>query len=185
MATVTGMANGGGAAGIVPDGKDWTWVLDRPCPECGLDTRAVPREEIAGLLRANAASWAAVLRRSDVGQRPDPATWSPLEYACHVGDAFRLFEQRLQLMLTEHDPQFANWDQDATAVAERYGEQDPSAVGAELAAAGESLAARFAAVQEGQWARPGRRSDGARFTVESFARYFLHDPVHHRYDVTR
>ena len=20
---------------IVPDNKDWTWVLDRPCPECG------------------------------------------------------------------------------------------------------------------------------------------------------
>jgi hypothetical protein len=23
---------------IIPDTKDWTWVLDRPCPECGLDT---------------------------------------------------------------------------------------------------------------------------------------------------
>jgi hypothetical protein len=53
---------------IVPDTKDWTWVLDRPCPECGLDTQ--------------------------------------------------------------------------------------------------------------------RRGDGARFTVESFARYLVHDPVHHLFDVT-
>jgi hypothetical protein len=30
----------------------------------------------------------------------------------------------------------------------------------------------------------GARSDGAQFTVESFARYFIHDPIHHLYDVT-
>jgi hypothetical protein len=35
-----------------------------------------------------------------------------------------------------------------------------------------------------QWQRTGSRSDGADFTVESFARYFIHDPVHHLYDVT-
>jgi len=35
-----------------------------------------------------------------------------------------------------------------------------------------------------QWARTGRRGDGASFTVETFARYFVHDPVHHLYDVT-
>jgi len=32
--------------------------------------------------------------------------------------------------------------------------------------------------------RPGFRSDGARFTVESFARYFVHDLAHHLHDVT-
>ena len=28
---------GGLSVPIVPDGKDWTWVLERPCPECGFD----------------------------------------------------------------------------------------------------------------------------------------------------
>jgi len=36
-----------------------------------------------------------------------------------------------------------------------------------------------------QWERPGRRSHGAHFTVASFARYLVHDPVHHLADVTR
>ena len=27
---------------IVPDDKDWTWVLERPCPECGFDAATVP-----------------------------------------------------------------------------------------------------------------------------------------------
>src|SRR4051794_791858 len=26
---------------VEPDTKDWTWVLDRPCPECGFDPAAV------------------------------------------------------------------------------------------------------------------------------------------------
>ena len=31
---------------------------------------------------------------------------------------------------------------------------------------------------------PGRRGDGASFTVDSFSRYMVHDPVHHLFDVT-
>lgn len=45
------------------------------------------------------------------------------------------------------------------------------------------LAVRFAAVDGAQWSRTGRRSDGADVTVESFARYLLHDLVHHLQDV--
>ena len=88
-------------------------------------------------------------------------------------------------MLTQDGPLYPNWDQDATAVADRYGEQDPAVVAAELAEAAETIAVRFESVTAGQWQRTGRRSDGAQFTVETFARYFIHDPVHHLYDVTR
>jgi hypothetical protein len=42
----------------------------------------------------------------------------------------------------------------------------------------------FASVTGAQWERTGSRSDGAHFTVESFGRYFIHDPIHHLYDVT-
>jgi hypothetical protein len=95
-----------------------------------------------------------------------------------------LYDQRLALMLTEDDPLFANWDQDETAVVDRYGTQDPSVVASELETAGEQIAASFDAVQDDEWTRTGTRSDGVNFTVESFARYFLHDPIHHLHDVT-
>ncbi len=168
---------------IVPDTKDWTWVLRRPCPECGLDTKSFPRERISSMLRTNARSWQEVLARDAVAARPTPQKWSPLEYACHVRDVFRIYDHRLVLMLTEDDPLFENWDQDATAVRDRYGEQDPGRVSAELVDAARSLADRFDTVSADEWSRPGRRSDGAAFTVETFARYFIHDPVHHLYDV--
>ena len=109
---------------IVPDDKDWTWVLERPCPECGFDESAVPPASVAALLRANAAAWAEVLQQADdvVRRRPAPDRWAPLEYACHVRDVCTLYQRRLDLMLREDDPLYPNWDQDTTAVEERYRE---------------------------------------------------------------
>jgi SAM-dependent methyltransferase len=86
-------------------------------------------------------------------------------------------------MLTEDEPRFANWDQDETAVTERYGEQDPTVVSAELLDAAASVAERYESVPPDAWSRRGLRSDGSEFTVESLGRYHLHDIVHHQYDV--
>jgi hypothetical protein len=169
---------------VPADLKDWTWVLQRPCPECGFEPASVALDDVPAIVRANAGAWREVLERADATVRPLPHVWSPLEYACHVRDVFSLYDQRLALMLTEDDPLFANWDQDETAVADRYGAQDPSVVASELEAAGNGIAASFAAVQDDEWTRTGTRSDGVNFTVASFARYFLHDPIHHLHDVT-
>jgi hypothetical protein len=169
---------------ITPDTKDWTWVLQRRCPECGFDAQSFPRESVGTQLRDNAAAWRDVLASSGVRDRPRPDRWSPLEYGCHVRDVCLLYEQRLALMLTQDNPQFANWDQDATAAEDRYSEQDPATVDVQLHAAAEALATSFDQVTGLEWQRTGDRSDGVHFTVESFARYFLHDPVHHLYDVT-
>lgn len=168
---------------IEPDTEDWTWVLERPCPECGFDASQVQRGEVARIVRDNVAEWPAVLERDGVTVRSVPDRWSALEYACHVRDVFSLFLERLTLMLADDDAHFANWDQDATAVERRYAEQNPTIVSAELTQAGLALAEAFDDVHGDQWERTGVRSDGATFTVESFGRYLIHDPVHHLWDV--
>ncbi|MCS5716679.1 DinB family protein [Herbiconiux sp. CPCC 205763] len=168
---------------IVPDTKNWTWVLERECPECGFDSSATQASDVPGLLRVNASAWPAVLERDDVAVRPDEATWSDLEYAAHVRDVFRIFLVRLELMLDEDDPEFANWDQDVTAIEERYNEQDPAVVAVELAEAAEALALAFESVPDDAWERKGFRGDGSAFTVDTLARYMVHDPVHHLDDV--
>lgn len=172
---------------IEPDTKDWTWVLDRRCPECGFDAGAIAPDEVGPMVRDNAVEWRKVLARprDQLTARPSDDRWSALEYACHVRDVFRLYDRRLALMLTEHDPDFANWDQDDAAVAERYNEQDPAQVATALDDAASTLADRFAGVGGDQWQGTGRRSDGVAFTVDTFARYFIHDPVHHLDDVAR
>ncbi len=173
----------GRPVGIEPDTKDWTWVLDRPCPECGFDAAAVSLDAVPDAVRENARAWRAVLRRRTVRDRPSDGTWSPLEYACHVRDTCRIFTERLALMRERDDPLFPNWDQDETAVADRYGEQDPAAVTVDLERNAGVIAEAFERVPAGEWSRTGRRSDGAVFTIASLARYFLHDPVHHLRDV--
>ena len=168
---------------VVPDTKDWTWVLDRPCPECGFDASAVTVDRIPAVVRDNATTWEAVLTLPDAATRPGPGTWSPLEYACHVRDVHRIFDLRVGMMLDEDEPRFPNWDQDETAVEERYAEQDPATVAADLLDAAERVAERYESVPPGAWGRRGIRSNGSVFSVESLGQYHLHDIVHHAWDV--
>lgn len=170
---------------IVPDTKDWTWVLETPCPDCGFVAREVDVARVGDAVRANAALWPVVLAGPDARRRPDPSTWSPTEYAAHVRDVHRVFTERVRSMRAEDAPDFANWDQDATAVAERYDLADPAAVGPELVEAAGVVAALYDDLDPNELGRTGRRSNGSVFTLDTLARYHLHDLVHHVWDVRR
>ena len=168
-----------------PDTKDWTWTLSRSCPECGLSAGEIGLEEIATRAFIAAEEWVQILRSSPaVAARPKPDVWSPLEYGAHVRDVFRLFDGRLMLMLAEDDPTFANWDQNEAAIKERYAEQDPEVVAEQLEAAAQTMVGHIQALQDDQLGRTGRRSNGSEFTVVTLLQYFLHDVVHHLWDVT-
>jgi hypothetical protein len=166
-----------------PDEKDWTFVLERPCPECGYLAAGVDAHELPALVLAATAPWAAVLARPDVAERPAPAVWSPLEYGCHIRDVLRVFTGRIELIRTQDNPRFPNWDQDAAAIADRYWEQAPVTVSTEIADAAQANAAAWATVAEDEWPRPGTRSNGSEFTLDTLGRYLLHDLRHHLHDV--
>ncbi len=169
---------------IEPDTKDWTWVLDRPCAECGFDAAGLDLARLPRAIRDNATVWQHVLGTDDAAVRPDAHVWSPLEYGCHVRDVNLLFAERVARMLSEDDPTFANWDQDETAATSDYGSQDPATVAAEVVEAADRVATAYTQVAGEQWQRPGTRSNGSAFTVDSLARYHLHDLVHHAHDVS-
>ena len=76
---------------ITPDTKDWTWVLERPCPECGFDPAGVAGDDLGPAIRDNAAGWPPVLGSAGAAERPRGDVWSPTEYACHVRDVHSLF----------------------------------------------------------------------------------------------
>ncbi|MEV0298692.1 DinB family protein [Nocardia sp. NPDC050710] len=190
---------------IVPDVKNWTWVLEESCPECDFDATRTPYAAVPALAREYAARLSATLARPGAVARPDDATWSPLEYAAHVRDVCRIFAYRTAVAarteavdprVPAFDPRgidaadapdgvptFSNWDQDETAVADRYAEQDPATVAAELDAAAEIVAQAIESVPAADRGFRVRRSDGSVFTVESLARYFVHDVIHHVHDV--
>jgi DinB superfamily len=170
-------------AGLVADDKDWTWVLERRCPECGFDAAAMPLDQASALLTDAAAQLQVALSRPDARKRPTPTTWSALEYSCHVRETFAVFRNRIALVIEQDDPTFANWDQDATAVEQRYDLQDPDIVGSELQAALDTLVRELETIPDDAWDRPALRSNGSRFTLATLVRYLVHDPVHHVHDV--
>ncbi len=169
--------------GITPDAKDWTWVLERPCPECGFLAATMDPLAVGAAVRASLSRWQHALDRPDVRQRPEPGTWSPLEYTAHIHDVFVLFHHRLALMLNQDDPVFEDWNQDAAAIEGRYAELDPADLAERLTTAGERIALGFDALTTDQLNRSGRRSDGVAFTVAGLGKYLLHEVVHHLHDI--
>ena len=166
-----------------PDVKDWTWTLRERCPQCGFAAGETRAADVPCLVEDVVARFGERLGAEDARQRPAPAIWSPTEYACHIRDVCTVFDGRLLEMLAEDDPQFANWNQDDTAIEKRYWAQQPDQVRAELAEAAAQINETIRSVRPSQLDRPGRRSDGSVFTVESLVQYFAHDLVHHAYDI--
>jgi hypothetical protein len=168
---------------IIPDTKDWTWVTERPCTDCGFDPTGVTPGQVGSAVRETIPRWQSVLGRPQVAERSNESIWSGLEYAAHVRDVCKVFEDRLALMLSRNNPNFADWNQDAAAIENDYGRQDPGKVSQELEHAALSVSAAFDAVVVDQWERQGVRSNGSIFTVTSLGAYFLHDVLHHLHDV--
>lgn len=161
--------------------RDWTFILDAGCPECGYELHD-PRTT-ADRLAATVPRWREALGRPGADDRADAAVWSPVEYGCHSRDMVRLLGERVQAMVSEDDPQFANWDGDEKAVELKYWAADPLGTAEEIALQTDRTVGTLTALQDDQWDRRGHRSDGAPFTVSTLCQYLLHDIEHHLADV--
>jgi hypothetical protein len=168
--------------------RDWTVVLQAPCGECGVDVGTIAAEDLAGHLSDSIDAWADLLIGpdavpADLITRPHPTTWSVVEYASHVADVMDLFQERIFLMVTEDNPTFESWDPDEAAI--HYANRSPEHAVSLLRGASNRLGDVFESMAPHLWERTGSRADGAAFTVLSLSRYFLHDDLHHLFDVTR
>ena len=174
-----------------PDDKNWTWVLERPCPDCRFRCQhhcpprhwgdvTYKRGGLAGGSQPRGAGAPASPRRPDGG-----VIWSALEYGCHVRDVFVLFDERLRLMLTQQEPTFLNWDQDATAIAKRYWEDDPMTVREALREAGTAWPTPSTRCATTSGHGQARAPTGHVSPSNRLVGTFLHDPIHHLWDVTR
>ncbi len=168
--------------------RDWTVVLREACWECGADVRLIPPAELATELHDSIESWVELLSGPDASPaklmaRPNPTTWSTVEYASHVADVFDLMQHRIFLMISEDNPTFESWDPDTAAIS--YAQNSPDHAVALLHGASNRLGEVFESMAPQLWDRPGTRGDGTAFTVLSLSRYTMHDNLHHLFDVQR
>lgn len=164
-----------------PDSRDWTFVVDEGCSECG----HVPHDPAmtGERLRALVPRWRRALERPDVAERPEPQVWSPLEYASHSRDLVRVLGERIAVMLEEEGAPFADYDGEAEAVRQEFWNNDPAEVAREIADNTEATLAVLGKASGEDWERTGLRGDGKPFTVTQLSRYLLHDVEHHLHDV--
>jgi S-DNA-T family DNA segregation ATPase FtsK/SpoIIIE len=174
---------------------DGTWVIPRPgwvCPECGFDYDASAPPTAPATLRAVPGRYRIPLERGLPGEdldallraRPGPGRWSALEYVCHTRDAMTLYDDRIDVALTEDRPEFAPMGRDQRAVDDAYNTQDPHVVLEQLAAAADGLAARVESVPPDGWARVGYRVE-LEMSVDWMTRNAVHEASHHLLDVGR
>lgn len=168
-----------------PDTADWTWVLSRSCPDCGFSAGDLRVDGVPEILQDAKQRYAAVLGRADALARPSAGVWSPVEYTAHVRDVCDVMSGRLAQILDGGGEvvQFANWDQDATALEKEYWKSDPDVLRREVEVAFDAAAETYSRPDGEQWQWPALRSNGSRFTAETLAQYFVHDIVHHLWDV--
>ncbi|MDO4916441.1 MAG: DinB family protein [Rothia sp. (in: high G+C Gram-positive bacteria)] len=165
---------------IPADTKDWTVVLRDGCAECGFRPGYAYEENISRL-KALEAPILTAFNSSEMQLyvRPSAQTWAPIEYLAHIAEVCEVMMDRLQLMLVQDNPEFANWNQDAAAAEGDYINRPVGHVKRDLLTNLQHAVAEFNRVPGDLLARRGRRGDGEEFTIQTLAEYFVHDLEHH------
>jgi hypothetical protein len=160
--------------------------VDR-CDECGFDYDMALADGAGDGIAAFANDLAAVLREppGDLTARPQPDTWSVLEYACHVRDVLLVQRERVLLARRVERPAFEPMGRDERVEHDGYAEQDPDDVARQLDDAARLFGNVLARLEPGDWDRtviygypaPAERS------LRWVAVHTLHEARHHLRDV--
>ena len=160
---------------------------DHVCATCRLDYAALPVQVAAAVVAAvPERARTAVQGRPDAAlrRRPDPETWSAVEYLCHLRDVYVTSTIRLHRARTEELPVVEPMLNDLRARRFRYADSDVPAVLDELAAAVAGVADELRRVGPDGWDRRVVRQPGEERTVRWLLRHAAHEGRHHVADIT-
>ena len=157
------------------------------CDACGFDGSSYADSELLESLRGLGVRWrqqliaAGVLLRS----RPDPTTWSAIEYAAHSRDVTALHAFGVEQALTRDEPTYPPMGDDVVnQAASAYADADPDVVCDELAKSALRLAQLADDAGVGAWTR-GLTVGETRSDIRRLLEHALHDSQHHLDDVGR
>jgi hypothetical protein len=156
------------------------------CGSCGFDGSGYEPEQLLEAIRGLGPAWIRLLLEAgdELRIRPDPDTWSALEYAAHSRDVTALHVFGVEQALTVDDPVFPEiaGDELVQSASTSYAAQDPGVVGMELESQTRKLADLAEESGPISWSRGitiGESRSDVRFLLE----HALHDSHHHLVDV--
>jgi hypothetical protein len=119
----------------------------------------------------------ALTRRTVAGK------WSLKELLCHLARVQRVFDARLDTLLTEDDPQIAYYEAEGDLLFEEMADQ-PAADTLEIFLFERGrLLGRLEKLTLDEWHRPGRHPEYANYDVHLQMDYFAHHEAHHVYQM--
>ncbi len=168
-------------------------TMDR-CAECGFEYDLSKASRAGQSIVEGVAEFAVILRARDVdvAARPQPSTWSPLEYGCHLRDVLLVQRERMLAARRTDRPSLDPMGRDERVDHDGYAEQDPDDVARQLTDAARMFAnvlSRLDPIHLGpdQWDRsvmynyPTRSERSLRWV----AIHTVHEVHHHLLDVRR
>jgi len=160
------------------------------CGECGFDYEGLAVADAPSVLSRATALIGDQLEDADevlARTRPDPSTWSALEYACHVRDVLLVQRERILLALVEDTPRFVRMYRDERVSNAGYDRETTGELVEEL-----SMAAKLVcSVIEGLSVEQQQRGciynnpEATRRDVGWLVRHTTHEVVHHEMDVRK
>jgi DNA segregation ATPase FtsK/SpoIIIE, S-DNA-T family len=158
------------------------------CEVCGYDWEAPTIGEITARLVGVGEAWRArfAVEGDAAGIRPAPATWSPIEYGCHVRDVLLNLRERIVLGLAEDNPQPKPMFGDLRISLGLYATEAAAGVADDVDTAAQLLARTVAALDPALLERPifYPWPRAATRTLRWVASQALHEAEHHLSDVS-
>lgn len=161
--------------------------MDR-CEECGFEYVLEDAEKASSEILAGVAQLSALLEVGrDLDERRDSATWSPLEYGCHMRDVLLVQRERVLSARRTEKPAFDPMGRDERVEHDGYATQDPGDIVRQLADAAAMFANVLDRIPPADWDRtviysypkPWERS------LRWVAVHTVHEVRHHSLDVRR
>ncbi len=160
--------------------------MDR-CARCGFEYDLADAPSAGPAIVTGVSRFAALLRgaRTDLRCRPQPGTWSPLEYGCHLRDVLLVQRERVLAARRADGPSFEPMGRDERVDHDGYGEQDPEAVARQMTDAATLFANVLSRLDGADWERTVHYNFPARLerSLRWVAVHTVHEVRHHLSDV--
>jgi DNA-binding HxlR family transcriptional regulator len=161
---------------------------DHECPTCQMSYAATTLNAALACVRSYPARYRQALDSladQVLRQRPEPRTWSVLEYACHVRDVYDVYHTRLTRTMTGERPVLEPMRNEQRAARDDYNQQDPRHVLDVLAEQAARFVALAQAVTPAQYTLTATRLPGEERTLLWLVRQAAHEGLHHLHDIER
>ena len=149
------------------------------------DKHAVHRR-LVERLRSQGADIARLTQDLDdeaLGTRTVPDKWSLQELVCHLWRVQRLFDDRIETMLTKDDPVLMPYSPDGDSEFDMLVAHAATETRTGFLADRDSFAARLDALSPADWHRRGQHPEFDRFDVHFQVEYMTHHEAHHIYQL--